>query len=115
MTTSCREYERTLGQVDATYKESVMKETRILERLDDILNEIAMVRRVQEDARLVCLDNWFDNPENYSLVDSWVERGRSKLRRLENEALRVRESVSPFAKDHWLDRYAQKLTNGCSS
>lgn len=57
-----------------------------------------MIRRVYEDARLVCLDSIFEDTSNAnSLVNAWAERGRSKLKRLENEAFRVRKSVSRSA------------------
>lgn len=63
-------------------------------RLDDILNELAMIRRVQEDARLVCMDVYYDTTLDNLTSNSWAERGRSKVKRLENDASRVRQAVS---------------------
>lgn len=78
-----------LGRVDRHYKGSVQKETETLLRLDDALGELAMIRRVREDLRLICVDRL----NNKSDLDRWAERSESKLRRLENDASRVRESV----------------------
>ena len=85
------EFKESLGKIDKEYFEhSIRVETDTLVRLDDILDELAMIRRVQEDIRLVFLDVYdFDA----SVADRLVERGRSKLNRLEADALRVRESV----------------------
>lgn len=49
-----------------------------------------MIRRVQEDIRLVFLDVY---DLDSAIADRLVERGRSKLNRLQGDALRVRESV----------------------
>lgn len=59
-------------------------------RLDDALGELAMIRRVHEDMRLTCLERL----SNRSELDRWAERSEIKLRRLEDDATRVRKSVS---------------------
>lgn len=98
---SLMEYQMTQGRINEIYKESHRKETEILLRIDGIIKQLAMIRRVQEDCRLVCLDSVFDNTahSNHLVVNSWAEQGRSKLKRLENEALMVRDSVSCFHND----------------
>lgn len=84
-------FKESLGKVGKKYFDvSVKKETETLRRLDDILDELAMMRRVQEDIRLVYMDVY---DETAAKVDRLVERGRSKLNRLEGDALRVRQSV----------------------
>ncbi|KAH8753035.1 hypothetical protein F5883DRAFT_200042 [Diaporthe sp. PMI_573] len=85
------EFKESLGKIDKEYFEhSIRVETDTLVRLDDILDELAMIRRVQEDIRLVFLDVYdFDA----AVADRLVARGRSKLNRLEADALRVRESL----------------------
>lgn len=92
VTTAFEQYKTTLGEVDRTYKKSIEDETETLQRLDDILSELAMVRRVQEDTRLVCLD--YFRGDKSATVEAWAKRGRSKLKRLEEDAVRVRRSVS---------------------
>lgn len=91
MTSFYNEFKDSLGKIDKKYFEhSIRVETDTLVRLDDILDELAMIRRVQEDIRLVFLDVYdFDAV----VADRLVERGRSKLNRLQGDALRVRESV----------------------
>lgn len=84
-------FKKSLGKVDKKYFEvSVKDETETLRRLDDILDELAMMRRVQEDIRLVYMDVY---DQKAAIADRLVERGRSKLNRLEGDALRVRQSV----------------------
>ncbi|KAI7779167.1 uncharacterized protein LA080_001239 [Diaporthe eres] len=51
-----------------------------------------MTRRVKEDARLVAMDRYSDNTF-YATVNSWMDRGNSKLKRLEDDASRVRQSL----------------------
>lgn len=76
--------------MDRHYKGSVAEETDTLLRLDDALGELAMIRRVHEDLCLICLEQL----NNRSELDRWAERSEIKLRRLEGDATRIRESVS---------------------
>lgn len=74
------------------------KQAGILRELDDILDELAMIRRVQEDMRLVCLDYFESRPHGLKVkhVDGWAQRGKSKLKRLEHDATMIRKSVSTY-------------------
>lgn len=81
-----------LGKVDKSFEDSVEEETQSLLHLDDILSEIAMIRRVQEDIRLVCMD-CCDYRSDILPLDRWAERSKSKLKRLEDDASRIRKSV----------------------
>lgn len=86
------EYKNGLGQVDKAFEASVREETEILLNIDDILGELAMIRRVKEDLRLVCMD-YVDNKSDVMPVDRWAERSKSKLEHLEADASRVWKSV----------------------
>lgn len=77
----------------ANFQKSIEKETECLRNIDDILSELAMIRRVQEDMRIVCVDMFLDESSDKSAADRWAEQGRSKRERLENDAYRVRQSV----------------------
>lgn len=52
-----------------------------------------MIRRVQEDIRVTCKD-YCDNRHDDFKVNDWAERGKTKLQRLQDDAARVRQSVS---------------------
>lgn len=83
-----------MRQVNKKYFDvSVKQETGTLRLLDIILDEVAMMRRVQGDIRLVYMDVY---REDDAIVDRLVERGKSKLIRLEGDALRVIKSVRIF-------------------
>lgn len=73
-------------------------QAKILRELDDILDELAMIRRVQEDMRLVCLDYFESRPPGSKKpqVDGWAQRGKSKRKRLEHDATMIRKSVSTY-------------------
>lgn len=90
-------YVAALGKVDKSFKDSITRETEVLLHLDDILSELAMIRRVQEDIRFVSTD-WWDSEHDIDdipviPVNRWAERGDSKLKRLEDDASRARQSV----------------------
>lgn len=91
MTKAFDEYKKNLLRVDKGYKRTVETETGILQNLDDALGELAMIRRVHEDLRLLCMDR-LKTCEELEL-NRWAERGKSKLLLLEDDASRVRKSV----------------------
>ncbi|KAI2622398.1 hypothetical protein GGR54DRAFT_598383 [Hypoxylon sp. NC1633] len=55
-TTACyRRYRESLGMAEESFATAMKEETELLMTTDDILSEIAMIKRVQEDQSLVCI------------------------------------------------------------
>lgn len=71
------------------YRVFIQKETDTLRNIDDILSELAMIKRIQEDIRIVCLECLGVN----AVVDCWIKSANTKRQLLENDASRVRQSV----------------------
>lgn len=93
-------YLSALGEIEKSYKESIQKETKVLRELDDILSELAMIRRVQEELRSVAMDWWEDryadivDDTQFLPIDRWTLQGKNTLKGLEGDAERARQSVS---------------------
>lgn len=75
----------------------------ILIQVDAILHEQVMVGRVKEDAQLVCRAAIQDL--DHTIVDSWVERVRSTLKRYEVDASKLRQTVGRSQQCHLKGSY----------
>jgi len=103
------DYRKSLGQTDKSFKKAIAHETDYLVMIDDVLDEIAMIRRVHQDQDHVirCLKgNWghalpadhetdtAPGRSNESLRSPESRYVTERLERIEEDARRVRESVS---------------------
>lgn len=95
MTKAYEAYKKTLGDTAKSFKHAISDETDYLLRIDDVLGELAMIRRVQEEKELVCRDLMvLISEDGWKRMERLIQRSSLKLKRLEEDAQRVRHSVS---------------------
>lgn len=126
MTKSYENFKTTLGKTLKIFPDAIKQETELLVRVDDIVNEISMIKRVQQDQDHACVsmrisqaqrgpnnkkkgkgngEDWGSRTSMNAPHERAIDRGMNdmrsaksqhamaRLRRLEEDALRVRKSV----------------------
>lgn len=99
-------YKHSLGDTAKNFKKAISRETDHLLTIDDILDELSMIRRVHGERTSICRDllerlRLHDQPlvvEVRDRVEQLTQKQRTKLIRLEEDAQRIRKSVRQLAR-----------------